>query len=64
MSVGYLECDFPRVAGSNENISPQPTGKAGPRPQLKAYLFAKSKLRLFLKPKSIFIIKMISAFDP
>ena len=46
--MGYLECDFPRVAGSNENISPQPTGKAGPRPQLKAYLFAKSSFFLSL----------------
>ena len=31
--MGYLGCDFPRGAESNENISPQPTGKAGPRPQ-------------------------------
>lgn len=49
MSVGYLECDFPRVAGSNENISPQPTGKAGTRPQFKAYLFAKSSFFLSLR---------------
>lgn len=66
MSVGYLGCDFPRVAGSNEHISPQLPGKAGPRPQPKACLLRENKqpFLFLLKHKSRFIIKMISAFDP